>query len=188
MKCITSLATIAAVGLLAACTARTVDPGPGQPPEASSSSPSPSPSPTPGPTGDPSVSATKPRPPADVTLDVDANLRALRELQVFEVSAVVATSSAEQKNCYGGPPCPIELAEFTRTALAAVADAEADARIESDGTCYRTDEQNLQALKELRGVAIGELVLEKPESFDNCYHVPRAHKLARIAAALRNKP
>ena len=182
MKSIASLATIAAVGLLAACTARTVDPGPSQPPEASS------PSPTPGPTGDPSVSAAKPRTPTDITLDVDANLRALRELQVFEVTAVVATSSAEQKNCYGGPPCPIELAEFTRTALAAVADAEADARIESDLTCYRTDEQNLQALKELRGVAIGELVLEKPQSFDNCYHALRAHKLARIAAALRNKP
>lgn len=181
MKCLTSLATIATAGLLAACSGNTVDTGTGHPPEASN------PSPTPGPNGEPPSAATPntPATPDALTAGVDANLRALRELQVFEITAVVATSTEEQRNCYGGPPCAADLAAFTRKALAAAADTSADARIESDGTCYRTDEENLQVLKSLSGVVIGDLLLEKPESFDNCYHVARAHKLARIVAALR---
>jgi len=148
-----------------------------------------SPSSTPGPNGEPPTSTTKPPVSTpDFTYDVEKNLRALRELQVFEISAVVESSSPEQKNCYGGPPCVWELAHFTQTALAAVADTEADARLESDGTCYRTDDENLKALQSLRGVAIGDLVLEKPESFDNCYHPSLEPTSSHESRAALRKP
>ncbi|CAN5924314.1 hypothetical protein BH11MYX4_BH11MYX4_04530 [soil metagenome] len=187
MKCFTSLASIAAVALLAGCSANAVDTASGRQPDGTSAAADPR--------GGPPAAGTWS--PAAATLDVDANLRALRELQVFELGAVVE-NIPEGANCYR-LACPGHerelddakaraaqaLASFTRVALAAAADTSADAQIEADGTCYRSDETNLQTLMDLHVVEVGELVLEKPESFDNCYHVPRAHKLARIAAAVR---
>ena len=192
MKCITSLATLAAVSLLAACSGRTVDTGSGQEPETSN------PSSTPGPNGTPPASPAKsPVAAAPATIEVDANLQALRELQIFELSGIVE-NIPEGANCYN-LACPGHekefndakaraaeaLAAFTRTALDAAADTSADARIESSGACYFGDQKNLQTLKDLNVVALGDLVLEKPEHYVNCYNVPGAHKLARIAAAVR---
>jgi hypothetical protein len=188
MKCLTALATIATVGLLTGCSANTVDTSSEPAPEAASPGSTPRPA-------DPPAAPTKT--PAAVTLEIDANLRALRELQVFDLGGV-EENFPEGASCYS-LACPGHeqefndakaraaeaLAAFTSKAIAAAADTSADARIESSGACYLGDQKNLQTLKDLHVIAVGDLVLEKPEAYVNCYSVPGAHKLARIAAAFR---
>lgn len=157
MKPIASLAT--ALGLLGACSAGAREPGaPHAAPPATT----------------PAPQAKPPTPTAD------ESLAALRALNVFEVRGVAA--GKEAGHCYG--PCPAELealAAFTRLAVEAAAHPERDAQVD----CSLSDAQNLQTLKDLRVVELGDVVLEKPTGFANCYNVPRAHALARIARAVR---
>ncbi len=195
MKCLTSLATIAAVGLLAGCSANTVDStGTGQQPETSNPR---------APSGQNAAPPESPsKPPATVpaaALDVDANLRALRDLQVFEISGIVE-NIPESANCYS-LACPGHekefndaktraaeaLAAFTHLALAAASDKESDLKIMEDGRCYINDQQNLQVLRDLHVVRVGDLVLEKPGQNQNCYYAPYGQKLARIADAVARK-
>ncbi|MFO0675720.1 MAG: hypothetical protein U0169_04255 [Polyangiaceae bacterium] len=139
----------------------------------------------------------RPTPPART---VDQNLQALRDLQVFEVRGVLV-DIPENANCYN-LPCPghesefvsreeadrraaANLDRFTRTAVAAAADVSLDDTIATTGHCYDTDAQNLDALKALRMVSLGDLVLEAPGQNPNCYYAPFGPKLARIAAAFR---
>jgi hypothetical protein len=155
MKPIASLAT--ALGLLGACSAGAA------PPRA-----------TPAP-----ASNTPPAPPPRVPT-ADESLAALRALNVFEVRGVAV--GKETGNCYGPCPAQVEaLAAFTKVAVDAANHPERDAQID----CSIPDAQNLQTLKDLQVVDLGDLVLETPAAFPRCYNVPRARALARIARAFR---
>jgi len=128
------------------------------------------------------------------TTNVDVNLQTLRGLAVVEVLDVIV-NIPQEANCYYAP-CPGHesefvsaedararaaqaLADFTRTAVAAVSTNEPDLT----GDCARTDEQNLQVLKDLNVVSLGAII-EAPQA-SNCYGVPRALKLSRIAWAVQ---
>ena len=193
MQRLTSLNTIAVVGLLAGCAGNAGDPAPAPPSETSKTKVA---------AGDgdeppaPPVIGVKAAPTAAeaaaTIADIDANLEALRGLEVFEVRGVVL-NIPEHANCYN-LPCPghdeefvsIEvaraqaapaLAEFTSKAIAAASDET------NYGACERTDEANLQALKDLRIVHLGDAILEEPQA-SNCYF-ERAIKLARIAQVFK---
>lgn len=157
MKPIASFAT--ALGLLGACSAGAREPG--------------------APRAAPS--ATTPAPQAKAqTPTADESLAALRALNVFEVRGIAA--GKETGNCYGPCPAQVEaLAAFTKVAVDAATHPERDAQVD----CSIPDAQNLQTLKDLQVVDLGDLVLEKPAAFPNCYNIPRAHALARIARAFR---
>ena len=73
------------------------------------------------------------------------------------------------------------LAAFTKVAVDAASHPERDAQVD----CSIPDAQNLQTLKDLQVVELGDLVLEKPAPVPHCYNIPRAHALARIARAFR---
>src|SRR5512143_2732637 len=102
MKCLTSLATIATVGLLAGCYAeqRTDDPT-STPPNQQSGGVESGRSDTPNASAQPTPSApgTTPATSGVSTTDVDANLKALRDLQIVDVSGIVE-NIPEQANCY----------------------------------------------------------------------------------------
>lgn len=155
MKPIASLAT--ALGLLGACSAGP-SPAHATPDPASKTPPAPS-----------------PRVPT-----ADESLAALRALNVFEVRGIAF--GKETGNCYGPCPAQVEaLAAFTQVAVEAAKHPERDAQVD----CRISDAQNLQTLKDLHVVELGDLVLEKPAAFPNCYNIPRAHALGRIARAFR---
>lgn len=155
MKPIASLAT--ALGLLGACSAGAA------PPHAAADSP------------DKAPPASNSRVPT-----AEESLAALRALNVLEVRGVAA--GKETGNCYGPCPAQVEaLAAFTRVAVDAANHPERDAQVD----CRIEDAQNLQTLKDLHVVELGDRVLEKPAAFPNCDNVPRAHALARIAHAFR---
>ncbi len=145
-----------ALGLLGACSATAREPAPAQAAPAA-------------PTANATPGAT-----------VEENLAALRALKVFEVRGIA--TGPETGNCYG--PCPAQVeavAAFTRVAVDAAAHPERDAQVD----CGLSDAQNLQTLKDLHVVDLGDRVLEKPTGLPHCYNVPSAHTLARIARAVR---
>ncbi|NOU32461.1 MAG: hypothetical protein HOO96_31535 [Polyangiaceae bacterium] len=156
MKPIASLAT--ALGLLGACSAGAREPAHATPEPTSNTPPAPS-----------------PRVPT-----ADESLAALRALNVFEVRGIAV--GKETGNCYGPCPAQVEaLAAFTKVAVDAATHPERDAQMD----CSIPDAQNLQTLKDLQVVELGDLVLEKPAPVPHCYNIPRAHALARIARAFR---
>jgi hypothetical protein len=191
MKRLTSLAALASIGLVNACAAKTQEPPP---------DPTPAPFPASASAPQPPTAAQPPAPgaPPPSQGDVDANLKALRDLGIFEVQGIVE-HIPEQANCYN-VGCPgheqefadakaraaAALATFTRTALDAAASTAIESTPAYSEHCYTQDDANLAALKALDVVALGDVVLEAPESYQagNCYSVIRARKLARIAVAL----
>lgn len=189
MNRFTSLASLVAVGLLAGCSAASPDPEPNapltQPPTST-----PTNGDHPGPQG-----ATPPAETAAIQAGVDANLQALRDLQIVEVGRVVE-NIPQAANCYGFP-CPghetefadakaqaaAALAAFTKTALEAASSSAHDEALATRHICYETDQANLQKLKDLHIVLLGDVVLEKPQA-SNCYSIPAALRLNRIVAAV----
>jgi hypothetical protein len=140
----------------------------------------------------------------DPPRSVEENLASLKGLQIFEVAGIVQ-HIPESANCYN-LPCPGHEAEFeaakaadtqhldtfTKTALAAAADPAS-----TDPADLSAATTNLDKLRQLDVVQIGELVLAVPENNPNCYNLPcesdkqaaeatnneRAGQLANIAKA-----
>ena len=140
----------------------------------------------------------------DPPQSVEVNLASLKALQIFEVAGIVQ-HIPESANCYN-LPCPGHEAEFnaakaadqqhldtfTKTAVAAAADPPSTDPVDLAATAT-----NLDTLRKLDIVQIGELIVAVPQNNPNCYNLPcesdkqaadainneRAGKLANIAKA-----
>lgn len=193
MNRITSLAVLASLGLVASCASKTEDLQEPAPSASTASAPTPA-APS---TGDQQPPRANPPATKSLTNDVEENLKALRDLEVFDVNGIVA-HIPEQANCYS-LACPGHeqefadaqardaeaLAAFTKKALEAANSTAIESTPEYSSHCYTRDDENLAALRALDVVSLGDVV-EAPESYQagNCYSVRRARKLARIAVAL----
>jgi hypothetical protein len=147
-----------------------------------------------GPTG--TAAATPPTPP--VTPDpgygdpsVEANLARLQALQVFDVGALILDLPDQATACYG-LPCPADvtqsmlraararqaprLARLTALAESAAASTEIAPAAPADVA------GDLQALRDLRVVEIGDLIAAVPVAQPSCYNQPCPEDLARADA------
>jgi len=130
-------------------------------------------------TGSESASATAPD-PSPTLLAVDENLARLQALDLFEVGDLVVDMPAEATNCYGTKPCAgsepavsaarsaaaERLAQFADTAETAVAtpyDAYA---------CGTRIDSNLDAVRALRIVEVGNFIRDQPANNPDCYNLP----------------
>lgn len=121
----------------------------------------------------------------------DESLARLRSLEIFSVGAMVWEQPAEAFNCYG--PCPgservIARAEAAGAArldafTAAAVTASRDAVTNHAGACDATAiEANLQALRALRVVEVGDFLAVQPSESSNCYGVVCPGEAARARA------
>ncbi len=209
-------------GILAGCAAHT-DPAPPGAPEDPQTYPSESTTtagsvtksdPSGATSTDPRAQADTPSTPSDTptapvntgvaTAAIDANLDRLKALKVFEVGALLLPNLPAAANCYG-LPCPGQeqqfadgkeaqarrLADFTDTAINAAAKPAS-----YDVVVPAVTEQNLDVLRSLNIVVVGNLFVDKPVITGNCYGAcaediaacdainnDRANKLSNIAKA-----
>jgi hypothetical protein len=171
----TQLKTLAVAGFLAGCSAHVSD-----------RAPSPAPSPTGTPTPQPTPNT------------VELSLARLRGLDIFEVIGI-----PEDGHCYAGDTACIagfraaaapRVASFADTVVGAAAQPPA-----TDGLSAANNEANLDALRKLNVVTIGQLIVDQPRNNPNCYNLPcpgdkqaadainrdRAGRLANIAVAVK---
>jgi hypothetical protein len=186
-------ATIAMVGLMAGCSV-TVTPEPAPV--------------TPGAPGTPGVTAPAGEGAAASRAESDARIAAslatLQKLSIFQVLGAVE-HVPESANCYS-LPCPGHEAEFD-AARAADADhvaaftekvvSAAKQPPAADPTTVAAAERNLEKLRMLGVVEVGDLIVAAPLNNGNCYGLPcpgekaaadaenreRAGRLANIAGA-----
>jgi hypothetical protein len=168
------LKTLAVAGLLAGCTAQVSDPAPPAPPPTGTSNPQPTPQ------------------------SVEVSLAQLSALNIFTVYGI-----PEDGNCYAGDTACVargraaaapQVATFTHAAVAAAAKPAATA-----GLTPAVNAANLEALRSLDIVTIGELIVAQPSNNPNCYNLPcpsdvqaadatnldRAGRLANIVNAVK---
>jgi hypothetical protein len=178
------IATVAVLGVLAGCAAHTSDPAPSPPPEG------PSPSTTGSPSGG-SQTGSNTVVTGSATAAIDENLERLRGLQIFEVGAFLFSAP----NCYG-MVCPGQEQEFADAKeaqakrLADFANVSVSAAAATapsyTGPTPEVSEQNLQLLRNLQIVGIGELILAQPQANPNCYNLPCAEDVA-TAQSINNE-
>jgi len=119
--------------------------------------------------------------PAELIVDVRANVDRLRALQIVDVYSAVF-DTPEASNCYGGPPCagsesdPAVAAELARQAprLARLTDIAAGlaASTEVPAADPAGAAADLAALDGLRIVELGNLLTVAPASNPICYNTP----------------
>jgi len=116
---------------------------------------------------------------ANAQQTVAADLAALQDLELFEVSAMIQTNPNTPNNCYG--PCEGEEAAidaFLDQADRLHALAQHAATPNDDYVCYQTGmdvvEGSLDELQALEIVDIGEMLLDEPTASPNCYNLPCA--------------
>ncbi len=110
---------------------------------------------------------------------IDQNLARLAALEVFEVGYLLVDAPEGAFNCYG--PCP-EFADEIAAAEAEAAERLADlvevaeAAATSPPAAYACDESlvsaNLDALRSLQIITVGNLVQAVPENAAACYGLP----------------
>jgi hypothetical protein len=144
--------------------------------------------------------------PAAALAAIDENLARLRALDVFEVGDLVVQMPAEALNCYGPKPCAGSESAVAGARAAAAerlvtfTDAVVKAAASPDDSyaCEAHIDTNLDALRTLRVVEIGNLISSQPQNNESCYNLPcqsdidaanqanhaRAAKLENIAIAL----
>jgi hypothetical protein len=172
------LKTLAVAGLLAGCSAHVSEPNPPA-----------------GPPAPPATGTTNPQPAPQ---SVEVSLAQLSALSIFEVYGI-----PEDGNCYGGDTACISreraaaaprVATFTSAVVAAAAEPPA-----TYGLTATVNEANLEALRNLNVVLIGQLIVAQPHNNPNCYNLPcpgdtqaadainqeRAGRLANIANAVK---
>lgn len=198
------VACIALAGLTG-CGANVGEPGPTPtrgPSGTATVDPAPSPStkngesPVPQETADPNAAVAA----------IDENLARLRALDVFEVGDLIVQMPNEALNCYGPKPCA---GSEPAVAAARVAAAErlvtftdgvskAAASPSDDYACEANIQVNLDALRSLQVVDIGNIIVSQPLNTGFCYGNPcpadidaanqanhaRAAKLESIATTL----
>jgi uncharacterized protein YceK len=120
---------------------------------------------------------------------VDESLARLRALEVFTVGAMQWQEPAEAFNCYG--PCPgsevaiaraqaagaARLDAFTRAAEVAARDTAAD---HANACEPATIAANLDALRALRVVEVGDFLAAQPREAANCYGVVCPGEATRV--------
>jgi hypothetical protein len=137
---------------------------------------------------------------------VQADLEQLAALEVFEIGSLLARYPDGALNCYGVcPEFEDEIAQANELAaerLAALAERVATAVAEDDAVAnaceQATIDANLEALRALEVVEVGQLIAVVPQNNPACYNVPcpadvevaeqqtceRAATLARIVDGL----
>jgi hypothetical protein len=118
--------------------------------------------------------------PAAAVAAIDENLARLRSLDVFEVGDLIVQMPAEALNCYGAKPCAgSESAVAAARAVAAERLAtftnevvKAAAMPYDSYACEAHVDINLDALRALNVVDIGNLVVSQPQNNQSCYNLP----------------
>lgn len=163
---------IAVVGALSGCGSVEVSPA------TATTTPTSAVAPTTAPTGATVAAAEGLTPVATQPRAVDESLARLRALEVFSVGAMQWQEPAEAFNCYG--PCPgsevaiaraqaagaARLDAFTRAAEVAARDTAADHANACEPAAIAA---NLEALRALRVVEVGDFLAVQPREAANCY-------------------
>jgi hypothetical protein len=156
--------------------------------------PDPTTVPTTMPTTDPTMPTTSPpvqATPAELAADVHADVAALAALQVVDVYEVVL-NAPEAYNCYGTHPCPgsesdpTVAAELARQAprldrLTAIAEGLAGSSEVAPVDPYSVG-PDLDSLRNLRIVNLGQLLRVSPASNPTCYNTPCPEDVAAADA------